>query len=66
MFGYNNVHSLLLISPTTIDIQKWFDGEGLEKLNLRNELFKKFKRSRRHIDKELHKKSKYDALKLIF
>ena len=44
---------------------KWFNGEVLEKLNLRNKLFKKFKKSRLHIDKELYKKSKYDALKLI-
>ena len=45
--------------------QKWFDGEVLEKLNLRKNFFKKFKKSRLHIDKELYKKSKYDALKLI-
>ena len=45
--------------------QKWFDSEVLEKLNLRNKLFKKFKKSRLHIVKELYKKSKYDALKLI-
>ena len=45
--------------------QKWFDGEVLEKSNLRNKLFKKFKKSRLHIDKELYKKSKYYALKLI-
>ena len=38
--------------------QKWFDGEVLEKLNLRNKLFKKFKKSRLHIDKELYKKIK--------
>ena len=44
--------------------QKWFDGEVLEKLNLRNKLFKKFKKSTLHIDKELYKKSKYNALKL--
>ena len=44
--------------------QKRVDGEVLEKLNLRNKLFKKFKKSRLHIDKELNKKSKYDALKL--
>ena len=37
----------------------------LEKLNLRNKCFKKFKKSRLHIDKELYKKSEYDALKLI-
>ena len=39
--------------------RKWFDGEVLEKLNLRNNLFKKFKKSRLYIDKELYKKSKY-------
>ena len=44
--------------------QKWFDGEVLEKLNLRNKLIKEFKKSRLHIDKELYKKWKYDALKL--
>ena len=44
------------------NIQKWFDGEVLQKLNLRNKLFKKFKKSRLHIDKELYKKSKYDVL----
>ena len=38
--------------------QKWFDGEVSEKLNLRNKLFKKFKKSRLHIDKELYKKIK--------
>ena len=31
----------------------------------RNKHFKKFKKPRLHIDKELYKKSKYDALKLI-
>ena len=45
--------------------QKWFDGEVFEKLNLRNKIFKKFRKSRLHIGKELYKKSKYDALKLI-
>ena len=46
--------------------QKWFGGEVLEKLKLRNKLFYiKLKKSRLHIDKELYKKSNYDALKLI-
>ena len=36
--------------------QKWCDGEVLEKLNMRKKLFKKFKKSRLHIDKELYKK----------
>ena len=45
--------------------QKRFDGEVLEKLNLRKKLFKKFKKPRFHIDKEVYKKSKYDTLKLV-
>ena len=45
--------------------QKRVGGEVLEKLNLRSKFFKKFKKSRLHIDKELNEKSKYDALKLI-
>ena len=45
--------------------QKWFDSEVLEKLNARDKLFKKFKKSRLNIDKELYKKAKYDASKLI-
>ena len=31
--------------------QKWFHGEELEKLNFRNKIFKKFKKSSHHIDK---------------
>ena len=45
--------------------EKCFDCKVLEKLNLRNKLFKKFKKSRLHIDKELYKNQKYDTLKLI-
>ena len=45
--------------------QKWFDGEVWERLNSRNKRFQKFKKSRLHIDKELFKKAKYEALKLI-
>ena len=45
--------------------QKWFDSKVLEKLNARDKFFKKFKRSRLDIDKQLHKKAKFDASKLI-
>ena len=34
--------------------QKWFDGKMFKKMNFRNKLFKKFKKSRLHIDKELY------------
>ena len=45
--------------------QKWFDGEVLEKPNSRDKHFQKFKKSTLHIDKELFRKAKYEALKLI-
>ena len=41
--------------------QKWFHSEVLEKLNDTDKVFKEFKTSRRNIDKELHKKAKYDV-----
>ena len=43
--------------------QKWFDYEFLEKLNSRDKVSHKFKRSRLHIDKELFEKAKYEVLK---
>ena len=48
-----------------VNIQKWFDGKVLEKLNSWEILFKKFKNSTLCIDKELFKKAKYEVLKLI-
>ena len=45
--------------------QKRFDGQVLENINTREKLFKKFKKSRLHIDKELNRKAKYNTLKLI-
>ena len=45
--------------------QKWVDVEVLEKVNLINKPFKKLKKSRLHIDKELYEKRRHAALKLI-
>ena len=45
--------------------QKWFDTEVLEKVNARDKIFKKFKKSRLIIDKGLYKKAKYNASNLI-
>ena len=45
--------------------QNWFNGEVLEKLRSRDKHFKAFKKMRLHIDKELYKKAKYNAQKLI-
>ena len=45
--------------------QNWFDGKVLEKLRSRDKLFKAFKKTRLHINKEIYKKTKYDAQMLI-
>ena len=45
--------------------QNWLDGEVLEKLNSRDKVFQKFKKFRLQIGKELSKKAKYEALKVI-
>ena len=44
--------------------QKWFDEEVLENINNRDKRFKKFKKSRLYIDKELYKKAKCNTLKI--
>ena len=35
--------------------QEWFDSEISEKLIIRDKLFKKYKKSRLHVDKEVYK-----------
>ena len=35
------------------NIQEWFDGEKAEKISVLNKLFKKFKQSTLHINKEI-------------
>ena len=45
--------------------RKWFDRDVLEDINTRDKIFKRFKKSRPHIDKELYIKAKCSALKLI-
>ena len=45
--------------------QNWFDREVLQKLRSRDKLSKAFKKARLHIDKELYKKAKCIAQKLI-
>ena len=47
------------------DLQEWSDGEGAEKISVRDKLFKNFKKSKLHIDKEIHKIARYEVQKLI-
>ena len=45
--------------------QEWFDVEVAEKISVRDKLFKKFKNSKLHIDKEIYKIARYEVQKLI-
>ena len=45
--------------------QEWFDGEVSEKTSVRDKLFKKIKKSKLHIDREIYKIARYEVQKLI-
>ena len=45
--------------------QDWFDAEIMEKINERDKLFKKFKKSCWHVDKDNYKEAKNEVQKLI-
>ena len=44
---------------------KWFDGELAEQISNRDQLFKKFKKSKLHIDELIYKKAKNKVQRLI-
>ena len=46
--------------------QEWFDGEIANEIKKRDELFKKFKKSRLHIDKDIYNGARYKVRKMIF
>ena len=48
------------------NIQNWFDGEALEKPSSMDKLFKAFKKTKLHADKELYKKGKIRRTKVSF
>ena len=59
-----------LVAPITSrgikqNSKEWFDGEVAEKRSVRDKLFKKFKKSKLHIDKEIYKIAQYEVQKLI-
>ena len=45
--------------------QNWFDAEIMEKISDRNKLFKKFRKSRLHVDKDNYKEARNEVQKLI-
>ena len=45
--------------------QNWFDAEIMEKISDRDKLFKTFKKSRLHVDKDNYKEARNEVQKLI-
>ena len=45
--------------------QEWFDGETVEKITIRDKLFKKFQKARLHVDKEINTESRNVVKNLI-
>ena len=46
--------------------QEWFDGEIADEIKNRDKLFKKFKKSKLHIDKDIYNVARYKVRKMIF
>ena len=44
--------------------QKWFDSESSEKVIIRDKRFKKYKKTRLHVDKEIYKRARYSVQNL--
>ena len=45
--------------------QEWLDSEISEKLIIQDKLFKKYKKTRLHVDKEVYKRAQYSVQNLI-
>ena len=45
--------------------QEWFGSEISEKLIIQDKLFKKYERTRLHVDKEIYKVARYSVQNLI-
>ena len=46
--------------------QEWFDREIANEIKNRDKLFKKFKKSKLHIDKDIYNTGRYKVRKMIF
>ena len=46
--------------------QEWFDGETVDEIKNRDKLFKKFKKSKLHIYKDISNVARYKVRKVVF
>ena len=58
--------SYLIENLETLTISEQADGEIADKIKNRDKLFKKFKKSKLHIDKDIYNASRYKVRKMIF
>ena len=47
------------------NFQEWFDGEIANEIKNRNKLFRKFKKSKLQIDKDIYNAARYKLQKMI-
>ena len=45
---------------------KWFHGEIVDEIKNHDKLFKKFKKSKLHIDKDIYNAARYKVRKMVF
>ena len=57
--------ALIKSKRITRNSEEWFDSEISEKLIIREKLFKKYKKTRLHVDKGIHKRARYSVQNLI-
>ena len=45
--------------------EEWFDSEISKNLTIRDKFFKKYKKTRLHVDKEIYKRARYSVQNFI-
>ena len=58
--------SYLIENLETLTISEQADGEIADKIKNRDKLFKKFKKSKLHIDEDIYNAARYKVRKMIF
>ena len=63
--GVINLVALIKSRQIKQNSEEWFDGEVAERISVRDRLFKKFKKSKLYINKEIDKANRYEVERLI-
>ena len=63
--NYLMTSTQLMKTSFKFTLQNWFDAEIMENISDTDKLFKKFKKSRLHVDKDNYKEARNEVQKLI-